>query len=99
MYNINDKTTLKIDETYTDDNGEYIFNNYSAWAEIAIIAFGPLWTALYQTYSVRIYPVSSTFRVGKDWVGVNLLDAFNDWTLGVISKKDNIKRPYDELPQ
>lgn len=75
---------LKLDETYTDDNGNYIFDNYPAWEELAIIAFGPLWTAVYQTYSVRIYPESETFRVAKDWVGVSLIDEINNWVAGIF---------------
>jgi hypothetical protein len=75
---------LKVDETYTTDNGNYSFDNFSLWEELAIIGFGPAWTAVYQTYSVRIYPESETFRVAKDWLGVDLFDSISDWVAGVI---------------
>lgn len=75
---------LKVDETYTTDNRNYSFDNFSLWEELAIIGFGPTWTAVYQTYSVRIYPESETFRVAKDWLGVDLLDSISDWVAGVV---------------
>ncbi len=75
---------LKVDETYTTDNGNYTFDNFSLWEELAIIGFGPVWAAVYQTYSVRIYPESETFRVAKDWAGVTLLDEVQKWSLGLI---------------
>lgn len=76
---------LKVDQTYTTDNGNYSFDNFSLWEKLAIIGFGPIWTAVYQTYSVRIYPESETFKVAKD-CGDFIFRWYSKETLGVISQ-------------
>lgn len=73
---------VKLDETYTDDAGNYTFDNYSVWSQI-LASYG-LINILHPEYMVRVYPESETFKVAKDWIGVNLLDEINKWSLGLF---------------
>ena len=84
---------IRLDTTYTNDNGEYMFDDYFNWGSIISAMYGYLWNVLFPRYSVKILPEGETFRVSwnclisgflyavQDWIGGGILELF-PYTIG-----------------
>ena len=76
---------IKVDETYLNNDGSFYFDDYEKWGNIICnILTLNLSDLVSSKFSIRIYPSSETFLVGKDWVASSLVEKLEGLAAGIF---------------